>query len=607
MRVSPAVGITRNAMSRPVALCAAFAVTLLAGAGPAAAASAPTATTGPVSAVGPSSATVSGSVNPNGAATSWYVEYGTSTSYGAKTSAASAGSGTVGVPVSATLASLKPGTSYHYRIVATSSAGTGRGADGLLTTASAPVAVTGSASSVTATSATLNGTVKPGSRATTWYAEYGTSTSYGTKTSAKDAGAGTTAVDVSAAVSGLQTGRTYHFRIVAMSDAGTSRGADRMFLTTAAPTVTTKAASSVQDTSAKLNGSVNPNGQATNAYFEYGTSTGYGSKTAAKSMGSGTGSTGIAISVGGLAASTTYHARLVAANGSGTSSGVDVTFTTNGPPILRTGPAAGVGSTAATLTGSVDPSGHSTSWYFQYGATAGYGGKTRAQSGGSSPGARPVSAPIGALTPGATYHFRLVATNGSGTGYGADMLFTTVGPAATLATSSEAVVFRHGVTLSGTVSSKRENERVAVFAQRLGSGSFTSVTTVLTGPGGAWTLTVRPAIRTTYKTIWNTFMTATVTVGVRPGVSLRIRPKQRFTTHVAAARSFAGRVVQLQRRRLDGTWRTLARARLGSRSTATFHASLPRGHSTLRAAISVNQVSAGYLAGFSSWRFIRRR
>jgi hypothetical protein len=595
-------------MPRLLVACAVVAVALLAGAGAdaAPAASAPTAATGPVTAVAPTSATVSGSVNPNGSATSWYAEYGTSTSYGTKTPAASAGSGTMSVAVSPTLANLKPGTSYHYRVVATNSAGTSRGADGLLTTSSAPVAVTGSASSVSATSATLNGTVNPGSRATTWYVEYGTSTSYGTKTPARDAGAGTATVNVSAPVTGLRTGRTYHFRVVATSDAGTSRGADKTFLTAATPAVTTKPASGVQDTSAKLNGSVNPNGQATSVYFEYGTSTGYGTKTAVKSVGSGTGSTGVSASIVGLAASTTYHARLVATNGTGTSTGADVTFATTGPPIVRSGPAAGVGSTAATLTGSVDPSRHATSWYFQFGATAAYGGKTPVQNAGSSGGTRAVAAAIGGLTPGATYHFRLVATNSAGTGYGADTVFTTVGPAATLATSSQTVVYRHVVTLSGAVSSKRENERVSVFAQRLGTGSFTSVTTVLTGPGGIWNLTVRPPIRTTYKTIWNGFTSATVTVGVRPAVSLRVRPRLRFITHVGGGRSFAGRVVQLQRHRLDGRWVTIARARLDGRSAATFRARLPRGRSTLRAAISVNQAGAGYLAGFSEWRSVRR-
>src|SRR5207248_6642713 len=126
----------------------------------------------------------------------------------------------------ATLSGLAAGTTYHYRVVAKSSAGTSRGADGVFTTLVAPGVVTGSATSVNVSSATLNGSVDPDGRATTWYFEYGTSTSYGSNTSTKSAGSGTAAVSVAAQISGLTAGRTYHFRLVAMSDAGTPHGAD---------------------------------------------------------------------------------------------------------------------------------------------------------------------------------------------------------------------------------------------------------------------------------------------------------------------------------------------------------------------------------------------
>src|SRR4029077_15030375 len=106
------------------------------------------------------------------------VEFGTTTSYGSKTTAVNAGAGTSATTISATLTHLAPGTSYHYRVVATSSAGTARGADGLLTTSAAPQASTGSAGAVTPTSATLSGSVNPSGRATATFFEYGTSTNY---------------------------------------------------------------------------------------------------------------------------------------------------------------------------------------------------------------------------------------------------------------------------------------------------------------------------------------------------------------------------------------------------------------------------------------------
>ena len=169
-------------------------------AGSAAVLAAPTAITGPVGSVGPTSAIVSGSVNPGGQATTWYVEYGTSTSYGSQSASASVGSGSANVAVSRSLAGLAAGTTYHYRVVATNGAGTSRGADGIFTTLSAPIAVTGTATGVSPSGATLNGSVDPNGRATTWYFEYGTSTSYGTRTAVKDAGSGASAVAVSAAL-----------------------------------------------------------------------------------------------------------------------------------------------------------------------------------------------------------------------------------------------------------------------------------------------------------------------------------------------------------------------------------------------------------------------
>jgi hypothetical protein len=71
-------------------------------------------------------------------------------------------------------------------------------------------------------------------------------------------------------------------------------------------------------------------------------------------------------------------------------------------------------------------------------------------------------------------------------------------------------------------------------------------------------------------------------------------------------RSFAGRVVQLQRRRPNGSWLTVARARLNRHSNAIFHPKLGRGRTTLRIAFSINQAGGGYLAGFSRAITVRR-
>ena len=179
-------------------------------------------------------------------------------------------------------------------------------------------------------------------------------------------------------------------------------------------------------------------------------------------------------------------------------------------------------------------------------------------------------------------------------------------PAVTISASATTVVFGRRVTLHGTVSSKQANASVGVYALRQGAGSFTAVATVLTGAGGTWSLSVKPAIRTTYKALFGGG-SAVKTVFVRPAVSLAARSNGRFATHVAGARSFAGRVVQLQRQRPNGSWLTIGRTRLNGRSAAVFHPRLPHGRSFLRVAISQSQAGAGYLAGYSARLSYRQR
>jgi hypothetical protein len=88
----------------------------------------PQAVTGPASAVTPVAATLTGTVTANAATASAHFQYGTSTGYGSVT-ADQAVSGVAGVSVSAHLIGLKPGTTYHYRVVASSIEGTTFGAD----------------------------------------------------------------------------------------------------------------------------------------------------------------------------------------------------------------------------------------------------------------------------------------------------------------------------------------------------------------------------------------------------------------------------------------------------------------------------------------------
>ena len=98
----------------------------------------PTAVTGDPASVTRTSATLTGSVNPHSAPTTYRFEYGRTPSYGQSTPEQDAGSGIDPVPASAGIANLVPGTTYHYRLVATSGAGASAGSDRTFTTQAIP-------------------------------------------------------------------------------------------------------------------------------------------------------------------------------------------------------------------------------------------------------------------------------------------------------------------------------------------------------------------------------------------------------------------------------------------------------------------------------------
>src|SRR5262249_46905356 len=117
------------------------------------------------------------------------------------------------------------------------------------------------------------------------------------------------------------------------------RGAWRVTLTSAtstgsAPTATTGTASTVTATAATLNGTVNPNGLTTTAFFQWGTTTAYGNTTASLALGSGTSTVAAFAQLSGLLPNTTYHFRIVASSSQGTTNGLDGSFTTGGATSL---------------------------------------------------------------------------------------------------------------------------------------------------------------------------------------------------------------------------------------------------------------------------------
>ncbi|MFL5819891.1 MAG: LamG-like jellyroll fold domain-containing protein [Solirubrobacteraceae bacterium] len=105
------------------------------------------------------------------------------------------------------------------------------GANGHGSTLERPTAVTGDATAITATQATLTGSVNPKGQATNYHFDHGETDTYGSSTSDSSAGAGTTDQAASATITGLSPKTTYHYRITAHSSAGDGSGSDHQFTT----------------------------------------------------------------------------------------------------------------------------------------------------------------------------------------------------------------------------------------------------------------------------------------------------------------------------------------------------------------------------------------
>ena len=192
----------------------------------------PVVTTNPATFVASFSAKLNASLNPHGLATTFHFQYGTTTSYGLTTAPQTQSGNTVRT-VSAGISSLTAHTTYHFRIVASNSAGTRMGTDRTFTTLTAtgpPVAITNPATNVTASSAKLNGSLDPHGLTTTVHFQYGTTISYGHNTTTQTQ-TGNTYRNIAANISGLAAHTTYHFRIVATNSAGTKMGGDRTLAT----------------------------------------------------------------------------------------------------------------------------------------------------------------------------------------------------------------------------------------------------------------------------------------------------------------------------------------------------------------------------------------
>jgi hypothetical protein len=244
----------------------------------------------------------------------------------------------------------------------------------------------------------------------------------------------------SATVGGLGADETYSYRVIVENATGKTEGPLQTFTTVAPPKVNDQppAVSTITRTTALVFGTIDTERDPTTTYHVVYVAANEYEPSAADPYRNGASSPSLTVQAGvgdvsvgpqpitGLLAGTTYHYALVATNSAGTTVGPDYTFTTTQgtPPLAVTGGVGNVTSTTATISGSVDPEGLQTSYEFEVGPDAGYGGGEIFGDAGSDAGTETVAVGLDELVPGVTYHYRLVATNEDGTSYGSDQSFT---------------------------------------------------------------------------------------------------------------------------------------------------------------------------------------
>ena len=292
--------------------------------------------TGPVLSLEPTEAVLSGSLHPNGTDAHYIFEWGTTTAYGFRTPSIDAGSAKQAVTAEAELQGLQPNTTYHYRLVGSNSFGTSDGADAYFTTSGPPQITPQSTSAITHEAAMLNAKLDPGELETTYRFQYGTTTAYGSETTAGKLAPGEGLQAVSAPLTGLQIGTVYHYRLVAENSAGQTLEPDQSFETVPPAVIEGTSALEVSAGSAKLEAQINPLGHDSTVYLQYGIEP---CKTdpagcsdvpvpPGEDIGAGEAPVPVGETVEGLEPSTTYHYRFLAINSLGTSEGPERAITT---------------------------------------------------------------------------------------------------------------------------------------------------------------------------------------------------------------------------------------------------------------------------------------
>ena len=184
-----------------------------------------------------------------------------------------------------------------------------------------------------------------------------------------------------------------------------------------------------------------------------------------------------------------------------------------------------------------------------------------------------------------------------------------INPTSSLGVRPRAVVFGGKTTLSGTLTDKQSGESLQVLALQCGATSAGAVATITSTTGGAFSYQAQPLRHTVYSVRVKNADSSTVTADVLPRLRLGTIARHRYTLHVSAAESFAGKIATFQRyNRAKKRWVKVKRVVLRADTTgvaptvvtsATFRSGIKAGK-RVRVTLGARQVGSCYLAGRSN-------
>jgi hypothetical protein len=246
-------------------------------------------------------------------------------------------------------------------------------------------------------------------------------------------------------------------------------------------------------------------------------------------------------------------------------------------PLATTEPALDITPVGASLHGSVDPRGVATSAFWQYGTTKNYGKRTPAQSAGLNPGAVRLGASVTGLKSATTYHFRIVAESKDGRTNGKDLTFKTAAPTTTPVFSPNPVSYGDPVSVAGQIIGSGSNgAQVTLFGRAFPfTAPFTQFgNTVVADAAGNYLFVLSSALSTaqfevraeTNPAFTSSIQTLQVNSKITLSVGNKVRKGRKIRFHGLVAPGQDGIVVEIQKRKRDGTYSVFTRTTLKHRS-----------------------------------------